>query len=100
MYTVYIEALYICLWQSRKSHKLSIFTIVVISTVAIICDIITALLFISNKKFLLISKLDYPLKSSTDLYRCIAYLSMPQMLMLFVYNAMYKPIDPIRIKTP
>jgi hypothetical protein len=47
----------------------------VISTVAIICDIITALSFISNKKFLLVSKLDYPLKSSANLYRRIAYLS-------------------------
>jgi uncharacterized membrane protein len=75
MHAVYIGALYICLWRFRESRKLSVFAIMVISTVAIICDIITALSFISNKKFLLVSKLDYPLKSSANLYRRIAYLS-------------------------
>jgi len=75
MYMVYIGALYIYLWQSHGSRKLSVFAIIVILTIAIICDIITALPFISNKKFLLISKLDYPLKLSADLYRRIACLS-------------------------
>jgi hypothetical protein len=76
VHIVYIGALYIYLWQSRGSYKLNIFAIIVISTVAIICDIITALPFIGNKKFLLVNKLDYFLKLSADLYRRIAYLSI------------------------
>ena len=71
----------------------------VILTIAVIYNIITALPFISNKKFLLVSKLDYPLKSSANLYRHITYLSVPQILILFIYNAVYKPIDPTRITT-
>ncbi len=77
MHIVYIGALYIYLWRSYGSRKLSVFTIIVILTVAIIYNIITAFPFISNKKFLLVSKLDYPLKSSANLYRRIAYLSTP-----------------------
>jgi len=100
VHIVYMGALYVCLWRSRGSHKLSVFAIVVISTVAIICNIITALPFISNKKFFLVSKLDYPLKSSANLYRRIACLSAPQTLALFIYNTVYKPTDPTRIKTP
>ena len=93
-------ALCVCLWQSPRSRKLSVFAIIIISTVAVICDIITALPFISNKKFLLVNKLDCPLKLSADLYRCIAYSSAPRMLVLFMYNAVYKSTDPTRIKTP
>ena len=100
MHAIYIGALCVYLWQSCRSHKLSIFAIMVILTVAVIYNIITALLFISNKKFLLVSKLDYPLKSSANLYRRIACLSAPQILALFTYNAVYKPTDPTRIKTP
>ncbi len=75
MYVVYIGALYICLWQSPKSYKLSIFAIMVILTIAIIYNIIAALLFINNKEFLLVSKLDCPLKSSANLNKYMAYLS-------------------------
>ena len=100
VHAVCMGALCVCLWRSRGSRKLSVFAIVVISTVAVICDIITALPFISNKKFLLVSKLDYPLKSSADLYRRIACSSAPRTLALFAYNAVYKPTDPMRIATP